>query len=111
MSENDIGRKRANWENFRASIANTISLPTRLRRMVMSAAGTLSGRPAYRWTRSRVASAVKSTISKRYLYVVDLLLSAIALVLAMWLRLGPQMFLTDIAKPPVCRHPSWPCSS
>ena len=76
MFENDVGRKSAN-----VGIGSTV------------------GRSAYRRARARLASAVKSTISNRHIYFVDLLLSAAALMLAMWLRLGPQMFMTDISEP------------
>ena len=51
----------------------------------------LTRRSPYRWARSHIASAARSAIANRYLYAADLLLSAVALVLAVWLRFGPQM--------------------
>ena len=74
MSDNDIAAKRA-----RSSVA-------------------LTRRSPYRWARSHIASAAKSAIANRYLYAADLLLSAVALVLAVWLRFGPQMLKSRIRR-------------
>ncbi|MDZ5696509.1 nucleoside-diphosphate sugar epimerase/dehydratase [Chelativorans sp. M5D2P16] len=58
----------------------------------------LAGGPGfYRTIRSRVDSLVKSVIRNRHLFAVDLGLSALALVLAMWLRVGSQALLADTA--------------
>jgi FlaA1/EpsC-like NDP-sugar epimerase len=53
-----------------------------------------SSRQVYRDIRAHVKSAVVSTLRNKRLFVVDLSLSAFALVLAAILRLGPQEILT-----------------
>ena len=44
---------------------------------------------------SWIASAAKSTWRKRRLFALDLTLSAVTLILASWLRFGPQLFLSN----------------
>ncbi|WP_201285437.1 nucleoside-diphosphate sugar epimerase/dehydratase [Chelativorans xinjiangense] len=51
----------------------------------------------YRWVRCKLKSVVTSTIRNRHLYAVDLGLSSVALVVAIWLRLGSQVILADTA--------------
>ncbi|TGQ42033.1 polysaccharide biosynthesis protein [Mesorhizobium sp. M00.F.Ca.ET.216.01.1.1] len=58
--------------------------------------GERGSRFSYREIRSRIAAIVRSTIRNRNLFAVDLVLSAFALLLAAWLRLGPQVLFSDL---------------
>ena len=86
MTENSLVSK---W-----SRPSTLANGARLVADAPSVAGP-GGRLSYRGIRSRIASIVKSTIRNRNLFAVDLALSAFALMLAAWLRFGPQMFMSD----------------
>lgn len=96
MRDNESAAKRARLRDFGANSkveTGTARQPGGI--ILLDIAAALAKRPPFRQARSRIASAVKSTISNRYLYAVDLSLAAFALILAAWLRFGPQMFLTD----------------
>ena len=86
MTENSLVSK---W-----SRASTLATDARVAGDAPPAAGPAS-RFSYRGIRSRIGSIVKSTVRSRNLYAVDLALSAFALMLAAWLRFGPQMFISD----------------
>ncbi|WP_018185299.1 polysaccharide biosynthesis protein [Kaistia granuli] len=69
--------------------------PDRTSDAIASWLGRLSGNFAYKSLRSKAASIVKSVLRNRRLFVIDLGFAAVALVLAVILRLGPyEVFAT-----------------
>lgn len=68
--------------------------PYRIRDLILTWLGKLRGNLAYASLRSKAGSIVRSTLRNRRLYAIDLGLSALALILAVVLRLAPYEVFT-----------------